>query len=387
MDAWHQFCSQQVVSGQHHHHQQQLQHQQAQQLSNPYQHHHQLQQQQQQQLHHDHNHLLVTTSTTNDISAGPNYHNSTFGIPDVVAAAAAAAVSAANTVNFSNSVHGYPSHTGINQLGGVFVNGRPLPDQIRNRIVELAQQGVRPCDISRQLRVSHGCVSKILGRFYETGSIKPGVIGGSKPKVATPKVVSMIALYKMHNPTMFAWEIREKLIQDGICEEDSAPSVSSINRIVRNRHHHHHHHNHNHHQPSPSNVSNNNNLSSPGSTSSQTSNGNNSETQKGIIPKEMKAATENIFTNYRVTHAALFGSTNSSNVVHSNDAAAAYWLSPTEFCRPSIRHGFIPSSSTTASDYPAPNPSNFSQTAFPLHPNDPNSLSGTSAFMATASQT
>lgn len=34
---------------------------------------------------------------------------------------------------------------------------------------------------------------------------------------------------------MFAWEIREKLIAEGVCDIDSAPSVSSINRIVRNR--------------------------------------------------------------------------------------------------------------------------------------------------------
>lgn len=34
---------------------------------------------------------------------------------------------------------------------------------------------------------------------------------------------------------MFAWEIREKLIEDRICDADTAPSVSSINRIVRNR--------------------------------------------------------------------------------------------------------------------------------------------------------
>lgn len=60
-------------------------------------------------------------------------------------------------------------------MGGVFVNGRPLPVSIRNRIVELSHQGVRPCDISRQLRVSHGCVSKILGRFNETGSVRPGL--------------------------------------------------------------------------------------------------------------------------------------------------------------------------------------------------------------------
>lgn len=42
------------------------------------------------------------------------------------------------------------------------------------------------CDIlfsRRQLLVSHGCVSKILTRFYETGSIRPGSIGGNKQKV------------------------------------------------------------------------------------------------------------------------------------------------------------------------------------------------------------
>ena len=58
-----------------------------------------------------------------------------------------------------------------------------MPDYVRRRIVELAMMGVRPCDISRQLLVSHGCVSKILTRFYETGSVKPGSIGGTKPKV------------------------------------------------------------------------------------------------------------------------------------------------------------------------------------------------------------
>ncbi|XP_071811448.1 uncharacterized protein [Apostichopus japonicus] len=123
---------------------------------------------------------------------------------------------------------------GINQLGGVFANGRPLPVHVRQKILELAHLGLRPCDISRQLLVSHGCVSKILSRYAETGSILPGAIGGSKPRVSTPEVVAKIAQYKLQNSSMFAWEIRDRLLLEGICAHENLPSVSSINRILRN---------------------------------------------------------------------------------------------------------------------------------------------------------
>ncbi|XP_077998252.1 paired box protein Pax-3-like [Glandiceps talaboti] len=123
----------------------------------------------------------------------------------------------------------------VNQLGGVFINGRPLPNHIRYKIVELAHQGVRPCQISRTLRVSHGCVSKILCRYQETGSIRPGTIGGSKPKVATFEVEKKIEEYKRGNAGIFSWEIRERLLKDKICDRNSVPSISSISRILRGR--------------------------------------------------------------------------------------------------------------------------------------------------------
>ncbi|XP_039275495.1 protein gooseberry-like isoform X1 [Nilaparvata lugens] len=148
---------------------------------------------------------------------------------------------------------GYPfqGQGRVNQLGGVFINGRPLPNHIRLKIVEMAAAGVRPCVISRQLRVSHGCVSKILNRYQETGSIRPGIIGGSKPRVATPEVEKRIEEYKDENPSIFSWEIRDKsgfsemdqenglslpnerLIKEGLCDRGSAPSVSAISRLLR----------------------------------------------------------------------------------------------------------------------------------------------------------
>lgn len=149
----------------------------------------------------------------------------------------------------------------------------------------MAHHGIRPCVISRQLRVSHGCVSKILCRYQETGSIRPGAIGGSKPRVserfhqnkcfpktfrngefikkvlkskwkrriyskqnahffllpvfspppqfffcsilkqvATPDVEKRIEEYKRENPGMFSWEIRDKLLKDGVCDRGTVPS-------------------------------------------------------------------------------------------------------------------------------------------------------------------
>lgn len=67
-------------------------------------------------------------------------------------------------------------------------------------------------------------------RYNETGSIRPGLIGGSKPKVATPTVVQRTLQLKHHNPTMFAWEIRDRLVLERVCDHSSVPSISSINR-------------------------------------------------------------------------------------------------------------------------------------------------------------
>lgn len=65
----------------------------------------------------------------------------------------------------------------------------------------------------------------VFCRYYETGSIRPRAIGGSKPRVATAEVVNKIAQYKRECPSIFAWEIRDRLLQEGVCNQDNIPSV------------------------------------------------------------------------------------------------------------------------------------------------------------------
>ena len=64
-----------------------------------------------------------------------------------------------------------------------------------------------------------------LAHFWT--SIRPKAIGGSKPRVATHLVVDTVRRYKTECPSIFAWEIRDRLVQDIICSQENVPSVST----------------------------------------------------------------------------------------------------------------------------------------------------------------
>ncbi len=123
----------------------------------------------------------------------------------------------------------------VNQLGGIFVNGKPLPKALRIRIIQLARLGVRASDISRQLRISHGCVSKILNKFYETGSIEPGAIPSSKSREITPEIAKRIEAFVLEQPDMFSWEVRDRLLLEGVCVKANLPSMEAISKLLKSK--------------------------------------------------------------------------------------------------------------------------------------------------------
>lgn len=121
----------------------------------------------------------------------------------------------------------------VNKLGGTYCSGKPLSLSTRKQIVAMAETGMKACDISRQLQISHGCVSKIIAKWRSTGSFEPRRIGGSKPKKTIGDVVAAVRIYKRSCPSIRSLEIRRRLLEEGVCNECNVPSLSSINRIIR----------------------------------------------------------------------------------------------------------------------------------------------------------
>ena len=115
----------------------------------------------------------------------------------------------------------------------MFVNGKPLPNSVRQQIIEMAERGIRPCDISRQLKVSHGCISKLLSKYNDTGSFEPGRAKRKTSRDVSSEVKNKIEEYRRTAPGIFSWEVKEKLVADGFCTKENLPPLTVISRMLR----------------------------------------------------------------------------------------------------------------------------------------------------------
>ena len=97
----------------------------------------------------------------------------------------------------------------------------------------MAELGIRPCDISRQLKVSHGCISKLLSKYNDTGSFEPGRAKRKTSRDVSSEVKNKIEDYRCTAPGIFSWEVKEKLVADGLCTKETLPPVTVISRLLR----------------------------------------------------------------------------------------------------------------------------------------------------------
>ena len=121
----------------------------------------------------------------------------------------------------------------VNSFGREYKPGRPVNKETRRRIIDLYLVGEGPSAISRSVRVTKGAVWKII-RHYETyGTYDAFSQGGlTYSSKLSDDVLESIELFKLSKPSMYSREIRERLLNDGICDRRSIPGLSTIQEAI-----------------------------------------------------------------------------------------------------------------------------------------------------------
>ena len=122
-----------------------------------------------------------------------------------------------------------------NFLGGFYLPGKPLPVFVREEIVDLYNNGVGVSEISRNTRVTKGAVHKVVQHFPLHGTMQPFCCGGSEPISITDDILEVIEIWKLRKPSLYASEIRERLLREGICTPANDPSIRQIQTVTNKK--------------------------------------------------------------------------------------------------------------------------------------------------------
>ena len=118
----------------------------------------------------------------------------------------------------------------MNRQGGCYDSGRAYPDIIRERVLDLAHAGTSQRQIATELRVSRGYVQNVLQQYDEKNvSMRIPRNQFLVPKI-TSEVLEFMSVEKIiMKPSIYASEIRERLMIDVVLDADELPSASQIN--------------------------------------------------------------------------------------------------------------------------------------------------------------
>ena len=105
-----------------------------------------------------------------------------------------------------------------NRLGRVHEPGKALSEPLRKEIIEMYNEGLSLTDISNDVKMTVRGVNKIINRH-----------GGSGADVVTDEVLHCIEIWKLHRLSIYAREIENRLLLEGICDRDKLLSISAIN--------------------------------------------------------------------------------------------------------------------------------------------------------------
>ena len=122
----------------------------------------------------------------------------------------------------------------INQAGGLFDNGRRLPNFVRERVLDLHHGGVSQRTIAQQLWASRRFVQNVLRDYDLTNSCFQPPKRYKGHTVLTPDAAECIEIEKICKPSIYTSELQNRLVLDGVLHPADLPHPSTITKFVRN---------------------------------------------------------------------------------------------------------------------------------------------------------
>lgn len=111
--------------------------------------------------------------------------------------------------------------------------GKALPIEVRNEIIEKWLNNEGLSNISRQLNLPYKTVANIVDLWVDNGSIEPRQPHRVGVRTArTDDVIAYTEYLKTNKPSIYAKEIQQQLQNNNVCLPENVPSRSSITRIL-----------------------------------------------------------------------------------------------------------------------------------------------------------
>ena len=111
--------------------------------------------------------------------------------------------------------------------------GQALPENVRDRIIFLWHAGQSPSQIALNLNLKRQTVTNIVNNFLARGTADAAKGGNSQKHARTDGICEYIEYCKQRQPSIFAEEIQDLLVENNICLQQNLPSQSSISRCLR----------------------------------------------------------------------------------------------------------------------------------------------------------
>lgn len=116
--------------------------------------------------------------------------------------------------------------------GRVYEPGKPLSFAFRSEIIDMFNNGHSMRAIARSLKVTRKAIRKVIHHFQAYGTVIPFSSGGSEPYIMTDAVLQCVEIWKLQKPSIYASEIQDKLLREGICLRNNLPTISAINKSI-----------------------------------------------------------------------------------------------------------------------------------------------------------